>query len=150
MTRFLVRLLLWFFIAALPLQGYAGVMRMCCAQGNAPAMDMDMDMASAATTPDGAAVGHAGPMARDMAHPTGHCAAMAGPTDLAGHAPQAGTDHGCAACAACCLAMALLPSASMPGIAAERNASAVALAPAIFLAGHIPAGLERPPRPFLA
>ena len=146
MNRVLVRFLLWFFIAALPLQGYAGVLRMCCAPDAAMAT-------SSLSAPGGGMV-----MARQAA---AHCAGMVPAVHDAGRArdhaalaatgdaSQPGAGHSCAACAACCLAAALLPSSTLRLGAVERKAGAVAPAPAVFLAGHIPAGPERPPRPFL-
>ena len=124
--RLFLRSLLWLLIAALPLQGFAAVARLCCQ----PVTVAAVVMASAA------------------AEPAPHCHQM--PGDTAQPAPQAsdhldhqpGHDCGHAACSvgasappSSMLAPALLQAASMPALASNR-----------LLAGPVPAGLERPPR----
>ena len=147
MNRSLVRLLLWFFIAVLPVQGFAGVMRMCC--GSAPAAVMAAMPAQATMADHAAMPGMPGmPRMHDDAPPApAHCAAMA---SAAAHTTPADSEHGCAACAACCLAAALMSPGGLPVFVSERLSTAVASAPHVLFSGHIPAGLERPPRPSLA
>jgi hypothetical protein len=90
---------------------------------------------------------------RTCCGPAHAAAAVVDHADHADHAHMAGHAHGkastCSNCASCCLGAAALPSNPVltPVFA---TASAVVLAPAPWVTGYIPDGLERPPRPFSA
>lgn len=123
--RHLVRSLLWLLVAALPLQGFAAAMRICCLQ-------QDRGVTAVA------AVAKAG------AEP--HCHAMA---DLAalmqqdGHAGKA-MAHGHDCGGACMLAAAAPPP--VPALQPlNLSAPRPPVAGARLFAGHIPPGPERPP-----
>jgi len=129
MSRSLKNVLLWLLIAVLPLQGFAAV------------------MLHGWTLPAPTAVSDA-PM------PAMHHAAMAMPmheacmqAPAAGDQSHHGDKHACSATAACCVAAAVppgFPSLTLPPENAEVH-QAWFIAPA---AGHIPDGLERPPKFF--
>jgi hypothetical protein len=120
MRRSLKHLLLWLLIAVLPLQGFAAVMLHGWTMP-APAM---------ASMP---AMDHAAMAA------SGHDACM--------DASPAGEQHGCSASAACCIGAAVLPG--LPDFTLPLDAPDVHQAWIITpVAGHIPDGLERPPRRF--
>jgi hypothetical protein len=133
MNRVLVRYLLWILIAALPLQGFAAAVNICCGQTRAVA-------------------------AHSIDETDLHHMHSAGDVDMekAGHSAKAGDaahSHGkgstCSHCASCCLSAAALPS--NPVLAQVFLTSpAVVLAPAPLVTGFIPDGLERPPRAFSA
>lgn len=121
-SRHLVRSLLWLLVAALPLQGFAAAMRICCMQQHSVAAAM---VAKAGTPPCHAMADMAAPMQQD---------------DHAGKALAHGHDCG----GACALAAAAPPpiSALQPlSLCAPR----LPLAPPLLFAGHIPPGPERPP-----
>jgi hypothetical protein len=141
MNRVLVRLLLWFFIAALPLQGLAAVLRMCC------------DQTATASAPHDAVTPSVHAHCADMAAQPAPVAPSA--AHGADHQPQpAGHDaakvSSCATCGAVCLGAAMMPAGAPLPPRLTTPSSAVAIAPDVLLTGHIPAGLERPPRPLLA
>jgi hypothetical protein len=113
-------MLLWLLIAVLPLQGLAAV----TLHGWTIPVQEVMDMP---------AMDHAA-----MAMPT-HEACMEAP------ATGAKSQHGCGASGACCVGAAVppgLPGVALPADAPDVHHSAI-ITP---LAGHIPDGLERPPK----
>jgi hypothetical protein len=121
MNRVLVRYLLWVLIAALPLQGFAAAIKTCCGSSHA----------NAAYSIDQQAVhDHAPGHSHMAAHAHGKCST-------------------CSHCASCCLGAAALPSTPV-FTPVFLTAPAVVLAPAPWVTGYIPDGLERPPRPFSA
>lgn len=134
MNRILKTLLLWILIAALPVQGLAAASNASCG----PAHHVSAAAAAVADQHHGDASihHHDGGM-----HAAGHVAAA----DTV-EAPSAAGDHGyCSACAACCIG-ATGPPPALTLVISDRCSEAIAIfAPPAF-AGHIPAGLERPPR----
>lgn len=129
-------LLLWLLALALPVQGLAAAARMHCA-GQAV-------VGEAASTAH-----HADHHDQTHAHAThqGPMGAAAMDHDVA---PQDGADspragHSCSACAACHApvglpaALVVLPAPPMGGFATATGADPGA--------SHVPAGLDRPPRP---
>lgn len=126
--RLFLRLLLWLLVAALPLQGFAAVARLCC-------QPVTLSVSKAAKP-----VPHCHQMADDGAQGTD--ATHSTHTKQLDHQP--GHDCGHAACSvgasappSCLPAPVMAPALSLPPLASSR-----------FLAGHIPAGPERPPRIF--
>jgi hypothetical protein len=122
MNQSLKHLLLWLLIAVLPLQGFAAV------------------------TLHGATI----PAPPGMAMPAMDHAAMAIPAHEACiEAPATGSKspHGCSASGACCVGAAVPPG--LPGVTLPPDAPDVHHISVITpVAGHIPDGLERPPRFF--
>ena len=130
MSRSLKNVLLWLLIAVLPLQGFAAVMLHGWTMP-APAEAMSTAMP---------AMDHAA-MAMPM-HDA--CAKVPAAGDASSHH---GDKHGCSASAACCVAAAVppgFPSLTLPLENAEVHRTWF-ITPA---AGHIPDGLERPPKRF--
>lgn len=120
MNRVVVRLLLWCLFAALPLQGYAAALRLCCAPASAATMKITPAAGHAmAHCHDGAGKAHANP---DTAHKTTH-------------------DCGYNGCVGACA-----PPANIAVAAILHHGAVLAGAPAALFSGHIPAGLERPPK----
>ncbi|MCX7290618.1 hypothetical protein [Janthinobacterium sp.] len=134
--RFLARSLLWLLAVTLPLQGFASAMRSCCvdelavavaavhapAQAQAPQCHDMADMADMAMQDQ--------PMQMKMAMDDGGA-----------------THHGhdCSNHGACTVGATAPPG--MPALhALTLRAPPPALAPDSLFAGHIPSGLERPPR----
>jgi hypothetical protein len=137
-------LLLWLMALALPMQGLAAAARMHCA-AQAP-------MSASAVHVDAHASHHAGQHARhhaDPEHPI-HAHHLAADVDGTPHgdadAPRAG--HSCSACAACHAPVGLPPARVMLPAPPVASFTAAALADAG--ASHVPAGLDRPPRPTTA
>lgn len=134
--RFLARSLLWLLAVTLPLQGFASAMRSCCVDELAVAV---------------AAV-HAPAQAQmPQCHDMGDMADMAmqdQPMQMKmamddGGATQHG--HDCSNHGACTVGATAPPG--MPALhALTLRAPPPALAPDSLFAGHIPSGLERPPR----
>lgn len=123
MNRVVVRLLLWCLFAALPLQGYAAALRLCCAP--APVAKMDSSAQAMAHCHDGGA---------DKVH------AKAG-------GAQGKTSHDCGynGCLGACA-----PPVDIAAAVALHHGAVLAGAPAALFSGHIPAGLERPPKSRIA
>lgn len=144
MNSVFVRLLLWFCIAALPVQGMAAAMRTCCA----PAADISAPVAAASDHSTAHVTTHAG-----MAH-SQHCADMAEPMTPACDHPQTHDNKhdagSCSACAACCFAAPPAMPTSIVFTPLSLSSAKISLAPLPLFTGHIPGGLERPPRSFLA
>lgn len=119
--RFFLRSLLWLLVAALPLQGFAAVARLCC-------QPVTLSISK-------------------VAKPVAHCHQMADKADDGGKyiqpvGHQPGHDCGHAACSvgasappSCLSAPVMVPVVSLLPLASSQ-----------FLDGHIPAGPERPPR----
>lgn len=139
MNRFLKTLLLWLMLVALPFQGIAASMQTVCAPaaGN-----------GSAGVPAPAQVHHHDDTATHMAHAdAGHHDASIKPANSPDNTHDGEHQHAaCSACANCCVgALALL---SKPGPdSACRAALPVTAAPLPWLAGVVPSGLERPPKP---
>ncbi|KAB8065024.1 hypothetical protein [Janthinobacterium violaceinigrum] len=132
--RFLARSLLWLLAVTLPLQGFASAMRSCCVDELAVAVAAVHAPAQAQT-----------PQCHDM----GDMADMAMPDQPMKMAMDDGgaTHHGhdCSNHGACTVGATAPPG--MPALhALTLRAPPPALAPDSLFAGHIPSGLERPPR----
>ncbi|MDC8758188.1 hypothetical protein [Janthinobacterium fluminis] len=118
MNRIVARFLLWCLFAALPLQGFAAAIRMSGGHTPPPALQL-----------------HG---AQLQQHMPAHSHADAAPA-------HHHDDASCSACSACCVGACAPPVWPMlPAI--PFISSEVRLTPAPLLAGHIPEGLERPPR----
>lgn len=138
MNRVFVRFLLWFFIAALPLQGFAAALKPCCGPTSGALM------AGQPAPGAHAAMGQ-------------HCDDMAAAAETVSRHQQAGAhdsdqDHArhggsatCSACAACSIGAVALP-VMMAVAQPVFLSSKVVLAPEPRMRGYIPGGLERPPR----
>lgn len=134
-------LLLWLLALALPMQGLAAAARMHCAA------QTPMATPAAVAPHAGHHSGHQA--AHHGAHHGAHHAAMDvdGPAhgDGNGDADLPRSAHSCSACAACHApvglpaALVMLPAPPMGGFMAATLADAGA--------SHVPAGLDRPPRP---
>ena len=119
--RLFLRSLLWLLVAALPLQGFAAVARLCC-------QPVTLSISK-------------------VAEPVPHCHQMADQADdgskhIKPVDHQPGHDCGHAACSmgasappSCLPPPVMAPAVCLPPLASSQ-----------FLAGHIPAGPERPPR----
>lgn len=125
MNRVVVRLLLWCLFAALPLQGYAAALRLCCAPAPAAVMKMDSS-------------------ARSMAHCHDD---GAGKAHAKADGAQGKTSHDCGynGCLGACA-----PPVDIAVAAVLHHGAVLAAAPAALFSGHIPAGLERPPKSRIA
>ncbi|MGK5071446.1 hypothetical protein [Janthinobacterium sp. ZB1P44] len=130
--RFLARSLLWLLAVTLPLQGFASAMRSCCVEERAVAVTVTVEAMQA-------------PQCHDM----GDMIAMQmadQPLNVAmddGGATHHG--HDCSNHGACTVGATAPPG--MPAVhALTLRAPPPALAPDSLFAGHIPSGLERPPR----
>lgn len=130
--RFLARSLLWLLAVTLPLQGFASAMRSCCVEERAVAVTVTVEAMQA-------------PQCHDM----GDMIAMQmadQPLNMAmddGGATHHG--HDCSNHGACTVGATAPPG--MPAVhALTLRAPPPALAPDSLFAGHIPSGLERPPR----
>ena len=117
--RYFVRSLLWLLVAKLPLQGFAAAMRSCCLQ-----------QATAVAVMEKAAAPHCHAMAATPEH---------GGTMDVGHGHDCG-NHG--ACSVAATAPPPVPALHPLSLGAQAPPAALPL----LFAGHIPAGLERPPR----
>lgn len=155
MNRLFFRYLIWFFIAALPLQGLSASLRICCASSAAVGV-------GARQAPPGAVrhrpMGHGGyphqsvPLANHAA-PTAmaHCTAMAH-ADVAADRSAAAASHGgddagsCSACAACCCAAANMLPTSLALHPLLIDSAKIALTSLPLPTGYISNALERPPR----
>ena len=118
-------MLLWLLIAVLPLQGFAAVML--------HGWTIPAPVSDVVAMP---AMHHAMPM-------PSHEACTEAPA--AGDASHHGAKHGCSASAACCVGAAVppgFPSLCLPPDSPEVHQAWI-IAP---VAGHIPDGLERPPK----
>jgi hypothetical protein len=146
MNRVLKMCFVWLLLIALPLQGFASATMYACGT------DTDQHGAAAAATE---AV---------MVEMAGHC-------DPAAHAKMAAADtvtadtvaadasdsassghdckSGCQACQAGCVG-AMLVSGSSDWKPAPAVAELPRITPQVFISGHIPGGLERPPRVLLS
>ncbi|MBB5368852.1 MULTISPECIES: hypothetical protein [unclassified Janthinobacterium] len=118
MHRVFFRFLLWLLIAALPLQGFASSMHACCVE--------DAVVAPVAT----AQVSHC----HDMAEPA------AAKADMGMHHGHDCSNHGA------CTAGATAPPAMLALQPLSLSGAPVPLAGSLLFSGHIPSGLERPPR----
>lgn len=134
MNRFLKTLLLWLLLATLPLQGMAAAMQAGCGlPEHGGSADKTMSVQ-----------GH---------HHGGDVTKMAGMDEAddgaaMSHDKSSGEKHEHARCGTCpaCFAGAFAPPSAAVVTAAHRSSLPSVAAPAPFVAGFVPAGLERPPR----
>jgi hypothetical protein len=142
MIRKFKTLLLWLLITALPLQGMAAVMKASCGtahHGSAPTVAMVNEHHHDQ---------HAMHEHRHGDHAVTHADSTVSDSSVKSDQSSAGHQHknsSCSACAACCAGAVAPPSALL--LAPVRMSSeAVLVSPAPLVTGHIPGGLERPPR----
>jgi len=127
--RSLARSLLWLLAVTLPLQGFASSMRSCCVDELAVAVTVAAEAMQA-------------PQCHDMADMQMQSQPMKMAMDDGG-ATHPG--HDCSNHGACTVGAMAPPG--MPALhALTLRAPPPALAPDSLFAGHIPSGLERPPR----
>lgn len=124
MHRVFFRFLLWLLIAALPLQGFASSMRACCVE-------------EMTVTPVAPVMAAQTPHCHDMAEPVAHAA---GDGDMGMHHGHDCSNHGA------CTAGATAPPAMLALQPLSLSGAPVPLAGSLLFSGHIPSGLERPPR----
>jgi hypothetical protein len=127
--------LIWLLLPAIPLQGIAAGMQISCGP-----MHHASDRASLAPQHDGGGGDehqhhHHGMSQHDDG--TQH-------DDSAGKGKMQRADT-CSACAACCVGAAVIPSTLQIPLASSAVGARIA-EPSSSFTGHIPAGLERPPR----
>lgn len=135
MLRLLKTLLLWFLIAALPVQGLAAAVKASCGLAH-----------HAGATAVTAATAHEHAHHADHTHhgdaAHGHDRNDGG-TSLT-NAHDIGKDGFRSACAACCIGV-FAPPASVPATI-HASSDNVFISPSRLHTGFIPPGLERPPR----
>jgi hypothetical protein len=157
MNRIFKTLLIWLIIAALPIQATAAVVKASCGSAHHPAQMQNSFFGHAPA----ADVPHHEHLSTEAHH--GHADQASTHGEFAGHASsvdemtgaeatfnQADQEHStCSACAACCVGAVAPPPAQVraPEFSQFKTSSIVS---SKLLAGFIPAGLERPPRFFLA
>jgi hypothetical protein len=141
MNRIFKIWLLWLLIMAIPVQGLAAAAMLSCGSAHA-------------ASPQAAHVhiGHSQSDAMDHHHhhdtaSSGHASdeVMDAPAGHGSSGQHKHTISSCSACAACCLGAAVIPS-GLALIPIYTSVELVAVSPSQFVTGHIPAGLERPPR----
>jgi hypothetical protein len=136
MIRAFKTFLLWLLIAALPLQGMATALKASCgptataamAHGNHHDVDATQDHHRDHLT----------------AHSDSATSNSTGTTDESSSHHQHKSSY-CSACAACC-AGAVAPPSALTWPPVYTSSETIVVPPPILVAGHIPDGLERPPR----
>jgi len=127
---------------ALPMQGYAAATMFSCSTEDAH---------SAGPTADNLSMHHAGQDAGEAAHHQ-HASMRHGfnPHDSSHHSQSGQHAHSsCSTCAACCVGIALTPA--VPGWHPPNDTTASrSIFPAVSFSGHVPPGIDRPPRAILA
>lgn len=150
MNRFIKQLLLWFLIAALPIQGMAAVVKANCgSRHHAVSVSLTAESAMPAQHVQGV---HD---EKDSSHAHGVSNVAKSPI-LADDASltdpsQSGSHHAsyCSACAACCTG-AVAPPVSFSAISIPDRVVESAVSPVVSYLGFIPPSLERPPKTFFA
>lgn len=138
MNRVLKTFLLWLLIAALPVQGWTAAMKTSCSSAHQIISAADAVMPGP----------HAG-----ATHAHHDVASEPLATDMDKSASASSHDHHkgsfkssfCSVCALCCFGAIAPPSARIPTPVLDSS-DALFIAPAPSVAGHVPPGLERPPR----
>lgn len=129
MNRLLKTIFVWLLLLALPMQGYAAVTMLACGTGSHHGRTV--------AAHDHSAHAHgAGTQAAGTHHHPAH---------------DTGGKHGnapCNACQGCC--MGALMTSSIDWLPVDLSSTLPSASPAVLFSGHIPGGLERPPRAFLA
>jgi hypothetical protein len=148
MTRAFKTFLVWLLMAVLPLHAVAAGIGMSC-------MSQHQAAGAAAHAPAHAEMTRLSQGAGEAdTHHAHHDAGHAGAMDAADHADDgshAGTQShsSCSACSVFCVGAVAPPSAYSP-LLSFGGSEAVLVAPAVFAAGFIPDGPQRPPRPHSA
>lgn len=132
MNRVLKTFFVWLLLIALPLQGYASVNMLTCEPSRH----------------HGAAHVHADATASHAMQHQHDSAQSDADQKAAGHGTPAGKHGGtpCHSCQACCTGAILM--SSVDWVSADIDSVLPSAAPVVHFAGHIPGGLERPPRTF--
>ncbi|MDQ9170067.1 hypothetical protein Q8A64_06530 [Oxalobacteraceae bacterium R-40] len=157
MNRIFRTLLIWLIIAALPMQATAAVVKASCGSAHHPAQ-MQNSFAGHAPAAD---VPHHEHASMDAHHAHADQASVHGEfaddvlsvnatADAQTSLHQTDQDHStCSACAACCVGAVAPPPAHLkaPDFSQFKTSG---IGSSKLLTGFIPAGLERPPRFFLA
>jgi hypothetical protein len=157
MNRIFKTLLIWLIVAALPIQATAAVVKASCGSAHHPAQMQDSFFEHASAFD----VAQHDAMTMEVHHAHADQASMhekfadevlsaRDKTDATTSLVQA--DHGhstCSACAACCVAAVAPPPAQVKAPEFSQFEKSF-IASSKLLTGFIPAGLERPPRLFLA
>ena len=139
MVRLLRLLLIWLLITALPIQGFAAVMRNNCVMGQSPA-SATMPTILQAEKNLSVHSHHAGMSNEEMSenpvlvvhdHPADHT-----------HHHKTAT---CNFCGSCCVGAFAIP-ASLALLPKDAKTSVEFITPPPLVTGFIPDGLERPPR----
>ena len=154
----------WLLLLAIPAQGFAVALMVFCGPGDHSTL---VKVTSHQLLPDRATAGahlkhghsHAslqneqtsGDMSMDF-HPADHAAAHAvGESETQSNATADGCGHGsgkCSACAACCNGAAMV--SEFPHFSVQLTTLVPNTTPVFGVVGHVPPGLERPPRAHLA
>lgn len=150
MNRFVKQLLLWFLIAALPVQGMAAVIKANCGPRHhtvsvSPAADSAKVMQHMHSLHEEHDASHI--------HSASEITESQVLTDAASSADltPSGNHYAsyCSACAACCTG-AVAPPVSFSAVPIPDSVEEVAISPAVSYLGFIPPSLERPPKTFSA
>jgi hypothetical protein len=138
MNRFLKILLIWMLAFALPAQALGSVIKLSCGPTHHVAVPAAVSGHTQHEMADHAAHHH------EFAASANHGEAAADPVDDSTQYKSAT----CSACATCCASAAVVRSdlSWMPGY---RNSFIFVPSPFLSFIGHVPAGLERPPRSFV-
>jgi hypothetical protein len=134
MPRSIKTFLLWLLLAALPVQGIAAAAMMSCRSGH-ESLEVS-EPAVAHHHHDMAVPAHDAVAHNDGAHHSHHA--------HHGH-DKHGATTSCSSCAACCVGAAAIPS-GLAWTFVHNKSEPVIVSPSPFMTGHIPVGLERPPR----
>lgn len=131
MNRVLKTFFVWLLLIALPLQGYASVNTLTCE----PSRHHD-----AAHVHADATASHHAQLDKVQTGADQKAAAQGAPAGKHGGTP-------CHSCQACCTGAILI--SSVDWVSADIDSVLPSASPVVHFAGHIPGGLERPPRTFL-
>lgn len=150
MDRFFKQLLLWFLIAALPIQGVAAVIKANCGPRH-----HTVSVSAAADSARAMQHMHRLHEEHDVSHihsaleVTGTQVLTDG--DSSTEPVSAGNHYTsyCSACAACCTG-AVAPPVSFLAVPIPDSVEEVVISPAVSYLGFIPPSLERPPKTFSA
>lgn len=148
MNRLLTTLLVWFLMAALPLHAVAAAVELSCAptrlhQGAHPAAVSEHAALHAVEH----ATDHSAHAASDAhAHHDGHATTEPGHGDASDGGAAELSHSSCSACSVFCVGAVAPPSCTL-SLPSFDGSEAVVIAPADFVTGYIPEGLQRPPRP---
>lgn len=142
MNRFLKTFFLWLLIAVLPVQGFASAIEASC--GSQHHGSVALKAVTAEHHHDGVAgAQHHHEQTADSSGSSAHASTL-------GKVGDSGHKHSlCGACATCCVGAVAPPSALAVPPSLSNTLPAVVTPPAL-ATGFVPAGLERPPKRFLA